>query len=64
MELASGYFTAELAQNADERTRQWLNDLIWLRGYTAEEAANDDRILLCYAAARRDMLWAACDRPE
>ena len=57
MELCIGYFTAELAPNADDCTRQWLNDLVCLRGYTAEEAANDDHILLSYAAARRDLLW-------
>ena len=57
MELCSGYFTAELAPNADDCTRQWLNNLVCLRGYTAEEAANDDHILLSYAAARRDLLW-------
>ena len=57
MELCSGYFTADFTKNEHDLTRQWLNDLIWLRGYTKEEAANEDHILLCYAAARRDMLW-------
>ena len=57
LELESGYFTAQFTSEASDRSRQMLNDLVCFRGYTAEEAANDEGILCDYAAARRDMLW-------
>ena len=54
-ELKSGYF---LAQMAGEHARQLLNELVSLRGYTPEEAANDEGIVKDFAASQRHLLWA------
>lgn len=54
-ELKSGYF---LAQMAGEQARQLLNELVSLRGYTPEEAANDEGIVKDFAASQRHLLWA------